>query len=147
MERLTHRPQLLQDMLIDASLLEIDSRALDNICDDLLIDLTDLRVRHLVSTCLSLLFCDLAVEKMRKTLVCSIATVDQSARLNARDDSKVRLLDARISQEPLDEEYPWEEGSKVQECCAAAEGSRSLIAEEGPIAGEPHSVTQPPVNM
>ena len=50
MERSTHHPQLLQDMLINASFLEIDSGALDNICDDLLIDLTDLRVRHLVST-------------------------------------------------------------------------------------------------
>ena len=39
--------QLLQHMFIDATLFKIDSRALDDICDDLLIDVSDLVVRHL----------------------------------------------------------------------------------------------------
>jgi hypothetical protein len=76
-------------MLIDASLFEIDSGALDNICDDLLIDLTDLRVRHLVSTCLSLLFYDLVAEKMRKTVVLDcdrgpICSTERARRLKAQ---------------------------------------------------------------
>jgi hypothetical protein len=34
-------------MFIDAAFLEINSRALDNVCDDLLVHVSDLRVRHL----------------------------------------------------------------------------------------------------
>lgn len=34
-------------MFINAALLEIHSRALNDICDDLLVHVSDLRVRHL----------------------------------------------------------------------------------------------------
>lgn len=48
-------------MLIDTTFLEIDSRALDNICNDLLIDVSDLSVRHVVG-----LICVLA--RLRTTM-------------------------------------------------------------------------------
>jgi len=38
--------QLLQNMIIDAALLEINSGTLDDICDDLLINISDLCIRH-----------------------------------------------------------------------------------------------------
>lgn len=39
--------QLIKNMFINAAFLEIDSRTLDNICDDLRIDIANLSVRHL----------------------------------------------------------------------------------------------------
>ena len=39
--------QLIKNMFVNAAFLEIDSRALDDICDDLRIDIADLSVRHL----------------------------------------------------------------------------------------------------
>jgi hypothetical protein len=43
--------QFLQDLFIDAALLEINSGALDDICDDLLVDISHLSVRHLEEGC------------------------------------------------------------------------------------------------
>jgi hypothetical protein len=42
-----YQSQLLQHSLVDASLFEVDSRALNDICDDLLVDVSDLCIRHL----------------------------------------------------------------------------------------------------
>lgn len=42
-----YRSQLLQHLFIDAALFEVYSRALNDICDDLLVHVSDLCVRHL----------------------------------------------------------------------------------------------------
>lgn len=39
--------QLIKNVFVNAAFLEIDSRALDDICDDLRVDTADLSVRHL----------------------------------------------------------------------------------------------------
>ena len=46
-ERLAYQSQLLQHSLFDASLFEVDTRALNDICDDLLVDVSDMCIRHL----------------------------------------------------------------------------------------------------
>lgn len=54
-ETASYHSQLLQHMFINTTLLEINARALDHIVDDLLVHVSDLRVRHLAW--FPLLFC------------------------------------------------------------------------------------------
>lgn len=42
----THLAQVLQDTLLDAAFLEIDTRCLNHLIDDLLVDITNRGVRH-----------------------------------------------------------------------------------------------------
>jgi hypothetical protein len=44
---ITHCTQLVKDTFIHAAFLEVQSGSIDNISDDLRIDLTDARVRHI----------------------------------------------------------------------------------------------------
>lgn len=46
-ETATYQSQLLQDMVVDAGFFEVDPRAVDHVCDDLRVDVSDLCVRHL----------------------------------------------------------------------------------------------------
>ena len=56
-EKQAYQSQLLQHSLFDASLFEVDTRALNDICDDLLVDVSDMCIRHLDECRLWVLCC------------------------------------------------------------------------------------------
>ena len=80
-ERLAYQSQLLQHSLFDASLFEVDSRALNDICDDLLVDISDLCIRHL-DGCLCGVVC--CVDDERRTLSCDCDRGRSNATTTAR---------------------------------------------------------------